>query len=208
VTPERSEDDPVVPSVTLFPATGRPVASRSVTTTVLVEWPFATAWPDTTPTEERRGAALAGTEGDDEIENSPGPAAFTAATSQTYAAELLTPDTTRRRLDVGGSDVHVDPESAEYLTTKPVTADPPSNAGDVHVTTSRSDELRYPETAVGGFGTVNGVADMAVELGDRPAALIATTDTEYVVPLVKPVTVQLVLVVEHVKESEPLVAVA
>ncbi len=208
MTPERTGDEPVIRSVTDLPATGRPIASRSVTTTVLVEWPSATAWPATTPTEERRGAALAGTEGDDEIENSPGPAALTAATSQTYVAELLTPDTTRRRPEVGGSEVHVDPASAEYLTTKPITVDPPSNAGDVHVTTSPSDELRNPATAVGGFGTVNGVADKDVEFGDLPAALLANTDTKYVVPFVKPVITQLVAVVEHVKESDPLVAVA
>ena len=61
--------------------------------------------------------------------------------------------------------------------------------------------MLVPDTPVGAPGTVDGVADDdATEAEPVPEAFVAVTVNVYEVPLVRPVTVQPVVAVEHVKE--------
>ncbi len=70
---------------------------------------------------------------------------------------------------------------------------PPFDEGAVQV--SRTEAFpEVPDTAVGAPGTVAGVIeDEADEFGPVPAALMAATTKVYAVPLVRPVTLKLVL---------------
>ena len=78
-------------------------------------------------------------------------------------------------------------------------AAPPVDAGAVHDTTDWALAFEVAATAVGAPGTVAGVAAAeAAEAGPAPAALVAVTVNVYAVPLVRPVTVQLVVAEEQV----------
>ena len=66
---------------------------------------------------------------------------------------------------------------------------------------------RLGATFVGAPGTVLGVDRVGLESLDEPAALVATTVTEYSVPFVRPVTVHVNKLVVHVLTVLPAVAV-
>jgi hypothetical protein len=55
-------------------------------------------------------------------------------------------------------------------------------------------------TAVGAPGTFAGVTELDAPLGPVPAALVATTLKVYPVPLVRPLTTQLVVAVVQVND--------
>ena len=72
-------------------------------------------------------------------------------------------------------------------------------AGAVHDTTDWVLALDVAVTLVGTLGVVAGVAAAeGAEADPVPAALMAVTVKVYAVPLVSPVTVQVVTVAEHV----------
>ncbi len=72
-------------------------------------------------------------------------------------------------------------------------ADPPLVDGAVHDTTDWALALEVAVTPVGALGTVDGVAVAdAAEAGPVPEPLVAVTVKVYPVPLVSPLTVQLV----------------
>jgi hypothetical protein len=86
-----------------------------------------------------------------------------------------------------------------------VIGSPPSVPDAVQLT--ESDALPGTRSGVpGALGTVgSGVPDIEFDEPEFPAALLATTVTEYVVPLPRPLMVQLVAVVTH---DDPFEAVA
>src|SRR6266566_188970 len=69
---------------------------------------------------------------------------------------------------------------------------PPSDAGVCHETVTRSDPLAVALTLSGALGRLLGVAEV-LDDGPVPAALVATTLKEYVVPFVSPVMVVLLV---------------
>ena len=78
-------------------------------------------------------------------------------------------------------------------------AAPPVEAGAVHDTTEEVLAYEVAFTLVGTPGTAAGVAGAeAAEVVDVPAGLVAFTVKVYDVPLVRPVTVQLVVTEGHV----------
>ena len=76
----------------------------------------------------------------------------------------------------------------------PVTGDPPSDPGAVHVTSADSESLEA-RTPPGASGTVSGEALCGVEASPSPMALSARTDTRYGVPLSSAGIVKVELVV-------------
>ena len=95
-------------------------------------------------------------------------------------------------------DVQVN-EPGEEVTVYPVIAEPPVDDGaDQDTTTCVFPNT--PDTPVGAPGTVAGTtAEDALEAVPVPAAFVAVTVNVYEVPFVRPVTVQLVVDVVHVR---------
>ena len=82
-----------------------------------------------------------------------------------------------------------------------VIAEPPVETGAVHDTTDWALAFAVADTEVGAPGAVAGTtAPEAVDGEPVPAALVAVTVNVYEVPLVRPVTVQLVDAVVQVNE--------
>jgi len=81
-----------------------------------------------------------------------------------------------------------------------VIALPPFEDGADHETTTE-ESPNAPDTPVGAPGTVAGTtAPEAVDAEPVPALFVAVTVNVYEVPLVRPLTVQLVVAVVHVNE--------
>jgi hypothetical protein len=81
-----------------------------------------------------------------------------------------------------------------------VTALPPFDDGAVQETTTE-ESPNTPDTPVGTPGTVAGTTDAdALDAEPVPALFVAVTVNVYEVPLVRPLTVQLVIVVVHVNQ--------
>ena len=81
------------------------------------------------------------------------------------------------------------------VTVYPVTGAPPVEAGAVHDTADWAFWWVVAVTPVGAPGTVDGVAGAEAAEGTLvPMALVAVTVKVYAVPLVRPVTVQVVVV--------------
>ena len=80
-------------------------------------------------------------------------------------------------------------------------AEPPVEDGAVHDTTDCAFAFAVAETEVGAPGTVAGTTALeGTEATPVPAAFVAVTVNVYEVPLVRPVTVQLVVAVVQVNE--------
>ena len=95
--------------------------------------------------------------------------------------------------------VHVN-EPGEDVTVYPVISDPPVLDGADHETATE-ESPKTPDTPVGAPGTVAGTtASEAVDVEPVPALLEAFTVNVYEVPLVRPLTAQLVVVDVHVNE--------
>ena len=119
----------------------------------------------------------------------PVPAAFTAATRNAYVVPFVRPIAEYvRPVSVDVNVVHVAPPSSLRCTTYAVTELPPFELGAVQARST----LLPPAVAVrvaGASGVVNGVPVAVALTVPVPATLIALTRNEYVVALVKPVTV-------------------
>ena len=98
----------------------------------------------------------------------------------------------------------------DAVTVYPVRAEPPSDTGAVHFTHT----LWFPAIPiipVGASGTVRGVTEAdGADSALFPLTLVACTVKVYAVPLVKPVTVQVVVgyVMEQVSPAPPSTALA
>ena len=104
-------------------------------------------------------------------------------------------------------DEHVNPPGDE-VTVYPVMVAPPLDAGAVQETTEEALAYEVAPTEVGAPGVVAGVAGAeAADAGLVPAELVAVTVNVYVVPLVRPPTVQLVVAELQVKPPGDEVAV-
>jgi hypothetical protein len=103
----------------------------------------------------------------------PVPAAFFAATVQSYAVPLVRPVTFAVSA-VGTALTVLTVAPLAQLAMYPVIADPPSKPGTVHVNVI----VALPAVAaliVGAVGTVLGVADFELDAGPQPAAFVART---------------------------------
>ena len=91
------------------------------------------------------------------------------------------------------------PTNGEEITRYEVITAPPLD-GAVHETVAE-ESPDLPTTPVGASGTVEGtIGDEPVEAEPVPDTFVAVTVNVYEVPLERPVTVQLVELVEHVNE--------
>ena len=86
-------------------------------------------------------------------------------------------------------------------------APPPVDAGAVQDTSDEALELEVAEAAVGAPGVPTFSELEAAEAAPVPAELMAATVNVYVVPVVRPVTVQPVVAVEQVSPPGDEVAV-
>jgi hypothetical protein len=121
----------------------------------------------------------------EESESWPVPMAFVALAVKVYAVPLVRPDTSH----VSAVVVVQVRCSGALVTVYPVMALPPSDAGADHETVARPSPPAAV-TDVGLPGTDTGVMLVACPAAPLPAAFVATTDTEYVVPLIMPVMLQ------------------
>ena len=135
------------------------------------------------------------------------PVALIAITENVYAVPLVKPVNVQERLVVFVHDAGA-VTAGDEVTVYPVIALPPFDPGAVQLT---SDDAfaTVPETFVGAPGTVaTGVtAGDAAEATEFPAAFVATTLNVYEVPLVRPLTLQVVVAVEQVNPPGVEVAV-
>ena len=118
------------------------------------------------------------------------PISFVATTVNVYAVPLVKPETTHE--DAFAAAVHVNPPGDE-VTVKPVSAAPPLIRGAVKETVAAPAVETAADTDVGAFGTVAGITAVdAVDADELKRPLLAVALNVYGVPLVSPVTTQLV----------------
>jgi len=177
-------------AVTVYPVTAAPpllVGADQLTVTLLA------------PKEPRTEVGAPGTVESTtvpEVAAAPEPALLMASTVKTY--ELYAPIVRKTQLVL--ELVQVRPPGLA-VTRYELIVPPPSSSGAVQVTVT-SEPLAAPVTPVGAPGTAVGVrvpvadAEFALE----PALFVALTQNMYVVPFVKPATVQLVVTVVHVAD--------
>ena len=91
-------------------------------------------------------------------------------------------------------------EPGDDVTVYPVIAEPPVLDGADHETVTE-ESPNTPDTPLGAPGTVAGTTDADAEEAEPvPALFVAVTENVYEVPLVRPITVQVVVAVVHVNE--------
>jgi hypothetical protein len=146
-------------------------------------------------TEVAAPGAAAGTTTPEGTEAAPEPTSFTAATVNVYVVPFVRPVTVHDVVAV----IHVNPPGDE-VTEYEVISLAPLDAGAFHAT--RTEESpKVPTTEVGGAGTLAKLIGVDGKEADPvPATLVAVTVNEYATPLVRPVIVQVRLLVVQVND--------
>ena len=135
-------------------------------------------------------AAVCGVTADDADDAIELPISFVAITVNVYTAPLVNPETTHD--DAFAAAVQVNPPGDE-VTVKPVSATPPLFRGAVKETVAAPAVVTDPDIDVGAFGTVAGITAIdAVDVAEVNKPFVAVALNVYGVPLVNPVTTQLV----------------
>jgi hypothetical protein len=142
------------------------------------------------------------TEADSELAEFP--VALVATTLTEYETPLVSPEM-KHPCWVVVQVIVVAPSVADAVY--PVMADPPSKVGTDQFTPAAAFARTTPRI-VGAPGVVAGVAAPASALAESPAALVATTPTSKVDPLVRPCTEHDIVTVVHDLVVVPSVAVA